>query len=541
MVKLNTASSGRKGSSPLKTVSSVPTARTHEGGLAYVSDEKSELFRLGANLFAGEDTYYESGKDRNTRFSTLVKSVAVSDFDWLAGFLGWLRSDGNIRTASVMGAVDAVNARLAAGLAGGNRGLITSVIQRPDELREVLAYQTSTYGRAIPKPVKRGVSDAAARILDEYAYLKWDGGAGAWRMSDVIEMIHAHPESPEQAELYRLIVNERHGNDYSFDESLLPMIQANRELRRTAAADPTLLLNPKFLRAAGFTWEDALSLAGSKIDKGQLWSALIMGGSVGHMAAIRNLRNMQEAGISKEATDRVIHIIADEDRVAKGRQFPFRYWTAYREAKGSQWMHPLEVALNYSTQNIPELAGETLVLIDTSGSMSATMSGKSKVRMDEAAALYGAAVAVKNAGRVSLHMFADRTMPIPVKKGDSVLRVVDYVNSKNGVVGYGTETVAAVRSLWNGHKRVFIFSDGQSFPDHSGNRYYAGRSGATIDSVVPKDVQVYAWNLAGYKHVDVPSGESTRHQLGGLTDGMFHLPKLIEAGHAGKWPWEMKK
>lgn len=38
--------------------------------------------------------------------------------------------------------------------------MIASVLRRPDEPGELLAYWTATYGRAVPKPVKRGIADA---------------------------------------------------------------------------------------------------------------------------------------------------------------------------------------------------------------------------------------------------------------------------------------------------------------------------------------------------------------------------------------------
>lgn len=42
--------------------------------------------------------------------------------------------------------------------------MIASVLRRPDEPGELLAYWTATYGRAVPKPVKRGIADAVRRI-----------------------------------------------------------------------------------------------------------------------------------------------------------------------------------------------------------------------------------------------------------------------------------------------------------------------------------------------------------------------------------------
>ena len=91
-----------------------------------------------------------------------MRELAVTDPEWTAGLLGWLRGEGNLRTASIVGAAEYVRARLDAGATDGpsNRQVIASVLQRPDEPGELLAYWTATYGRNVPKPVKRGVADA---------------------------------------------------------------------------------------------------------------------------------------------------------------------------------------------------------------------------------------------------------------------------------------------------------------------------------------------------------------------------------------------
>src|SRR5579862_4832692 len=46
----------------------VPGVTTYEGGQGVVSNEQTELFRTGVNLFfGGEKTFYEKGKDRDKR------------------------------------------------------------------------------------------------------------------------------------------------------------------------------------------------------------------------------------------------------------------------------------------------------------------------------------------------------------------------------------------------------------------------------------------------------------------------------------------
>jgi hypothetical protein len=104
--------------------------------------------------------------------------------------LPWLRDEGNMRTAPVVLAAEAIKARLGAGLAGGNRQLVGSVLRRGDEPGEMMAYWTSTYGRAVPQPVKRGIADAVARLYDERAFLRYDSTARGFRFGDVIDLVH---------------------------------------------------------------------------------------------------------------------------------------------------------------------------------------------------------------------------------------------------------------------------------------------------------------------------------------------------------------
>lgn len=88
--------------------------RPRRGRLYYRRDARSELFLLAVANLVGTDTFYEKGGDRDDRFTTLVRQLAVEDPEWTAGLLGWLRGEGNLRTAAIVGAAEFVHARLAA-------------------------------------------------------------------------------------------------------------------------------------------------------------------------------------------------------------------------------------------------------------------------------------------------------------------------------------------------------------------------------------------------------------------------------------------
>jgi hypothetical protein len=504
---------------------STPTGVTHEGGAGFAHDAKSELFLLAVSNFVGEKTFYEKAGDRDARYERLVGEVAVADPGWTLDFLRWLRADANMRSASLVGAVEAVRARIAAKAFGGNRQMVDAVLLRADEPGEVLAYWTSRHGRSVPLPVKNGVADAAVRLYSERNLLKYDTDSHGYRFADVIELVRPKPKDDRQSALFRFAIDRRHGRDGEPPEAL-SMVRNNAQLRRIAAERPGALLSASNLREAGMTWEDVLSLVGAKLDKARLWEALIP--SLGYMAAIRNLRNMDEAGVSDEAAGQLAARLADPAQVAKSRQFPFRFLAAYEQAPSLRWGHALDKALQASLGNLPALPGRSLILVDTSASMSNVgFSAKSKMTPIKAAAVFGVALAAKGE-QVDLCGFADGVFEHKVPKGASVLREIDRFAKRTGEVGHGTQIAGSVQRTFRGHDRVFIISDMQTF---------AGPYGVGVTNVVPHDVPLYGFNLGGYERTAFDAGTKNRHEMGGLTDSTFRIVPLLEAGRAGNWPW----
>jgi hypothetical protein len=172
---------------------------------------------------------------RDDRYTQLIRQLAVADPAWTAGLLGWLRSDGNMRTASIVGAAEFVKARLDATAAGDlapdaaaenaaaggwNRRTIASVLKRANEPGELLAYWTSRYGRRIPKPVKRGIEDAVGELYTERNLLKYDTDSKGFRFGDVIELVHPSPKAVWQGDLFKHAIDRRHNRDNPIPDSL---------------------------------------------------------------------------------------------------------------------------------------------------------------------------------------------------------------------------------------------------------------------------------------------------------------------------------
>jgi hypothetical protein len=529
MAKFNIFRARPAGTSPVATAPA-PSGRTYEGGDGYARDTKSELFLLAVSTMGGEDTFYESGGQRDTRFADLVHKAALADPEWTARLLKWLRGEANMRTASLVGAAEFVLARLVAEADAGvtNRAVVDSVLQRADEPGELLAYWTGTNGRRVPKPIKRGVADAIKRLYDERAVLKWDSDARGFRMADVLNLVHPSPAADWQGSLFRYVLDRRRDGDVAVP-SQLRVVAARRELMAWPVEQRRALFGrpdaADVLRRAGMTWESVAGWLQGPLTR-EVWEALAP--SMGYMALLRNLRNFDEAGMSDEVAAAVAARLADPGKVARSRQFPFRFLSAYEAAPSLRWGHALDQALQASLSNLPALPGRSLILVDTSASMThGTISAKSKVTPAKAAAVFGVALGAKGE-QVDVVGFADGTFRHDIPRGMSVIRGVDRFLKRIGEVGHGTDIIGSLRRTYRGHDRVFIISDMQTI---------GGYYGQGVADAVPRHVPIYGFNLNGYKQAAYATGKANRHEFGGLSDATFRMVPLLEAGQNAGWPF----
>lgn len=498
------------GRGPIQTVGR-QTVANHEGAASFARDAKSDLFLLAVTNFVSEDTFYESAQSRDNRFVKLVHEVTAVDPGWVARFVPWLRNEANMRSASVVMACEYTKA------GGPNpRAVINSACSRADEPGEVLAYWIGVHGRPVPSSVKRGVSDAADRLWNEYSVGKYDGGRVKFRLGDVVNMARPKPKTDDKAALYKYVQDTRFGA--TPDVSRLPMLDARRAVNSGEITRDQLLADPALLKSAGMTWE---ALSGLGAMDAAAWEAVIP--NMGYMALLRNLRNFEEAGISAKVSKYVNDYLSDPEKVAKSRQLPFRFWSAYKNTSGLKYASAIEAALNSSLQNIPAFDGKTLVLLDTSASMRGTYSNRGSISPVEAGAVFSAAIALS--GRdVTLRQFATSVADIKVQKGGSVLREAEKITRAVGSVGHGTDIARAMAS-YNGQDRVVLITDMQT-----------QRAFTRKQSGIPTHVPIFGFNLSGNATTQI-GGDVNEYELGGLTDQTFKLLPLLEARGKGDYPF----
>ena len=274
------------------------------------------------------------------------------------------------------------------------------------------------------------------------------------------------------------------------------------------------------------TWENLKS-------EGKSWKEIFETIDMGHMALLRNLRGVfteiEDAEFCKRYLDKL------KSGVEKGKQFPFRYYSAIDAIKNSTCNHKpliidaLEECMDIALANFPKLKGKTMCLSDNSGSAWGGFTSEygtvTVAKIDNLSSVITAACS--DEGYVG--KFGDRIITYPVSKRQGVLSQAEKISAGQCEdVGGATEggiweffyNAIEKKEHWD---NIFIYSDQQA--GHGGlygtgaqcAKYtkagYGCRGGNMINvyklikeyrkRVNPK-VNVFSIQTAGYTNAVIP-------------------------------------
>lgn len=468
--------------------------KTYERGKGYNLSAHMALYLLIANSLLAGDTFYEGQADRLVRLEALATQLNREDPAYVAALAHYARSQLHLRTSpTILTAIMFRDRNPYAKFAA------EKVWVRGDEHLEAMAYlQAGGWPRAMLKAVRTRLMGMSAKAL-----LKYSLSDRAVSQRDAIRLTHP-----------------RFGQTSDANLAARYLLKGNKAgaIAGMAEADQQAAL--EVLRSESETWENIISREGST--RGAWAKALEV---MGYMALLRNLRNVAEKlGEDDSALADVYARIKDPEQVRRSKQLPFRFLSASKALPntfvGTRLQDAVHEAANLAVENAPKFDGDTIVLLDFSGSMGATLSDKSQVYRAEASAMLGAILA-KGSGAI-LYGYSNRTWAIPVSKFDTVIQVVEKA-CKNAEWS-GTQTARALANVLqvskNLPKRVVIITDEQAHDDVSrvalpwlkgGNRH------------------LHIINVAGYEPVSTPD-VSGIHRVGGWSERVLDWMVLQEAG-----------
>ncbi|MNQ59426.1 TROVE domain protein [compost metagenome] len=450
-------------------------------------------------------SFYEKDTTRLERIKNLIKKC---DPVFVAKLAVYARNEMHMRSVPLVLIVEL--AKIYSGDSLISK-MITQVIQRADEITELLAYYQMANDRndikklnRLSKQVQKGLA-ASFNKFDEYQFAKYNRD-GVVKLKDALFLVHPKAKDEVQQILFNKIANNTLETPYTWETELskLGQIKYNSEADKQKA----------------FT---------------QKWEELIDSNKIGYMALLRNLRNILEANVSGFHIAKVSDYLSNEKAVLNSKQLPFRFLAAYRELKALNYKYTtmlldaLEDAVMVSAQNIKGFDVNTSVVIacDVSGSMQKNISPKSKVMLYDIGLMLGMLMQNRCKNVVS-GMFGDRWKIINMPKRAILSNVNEYYK-REGEVGYATNGYLVLEDLIKRKEivdKVMLFTDVQMWNNaytkdsfaNSWNRYKA----------IAPNAKLYLFDLAGYGQTPINIEKNDVYLIAGWSDKVFDVLNALD-------------
>jgi hypothetical protein len=478
----------------------------YEGDKAFVLTPEMELYTAVVTTSLS-NKFYEGSLERLERIRVLI---SICEPAFVARLAVYAREILNLRSIPLVLAIELTR------LHRGDRlvsRLTSRIVQRADEITEMLALYgqaNKRHGRKqlnrMSKQVQKGLA-VAFNKFDEYQFAKYNRPAQV-TLKDALFLVHPKAKSEDQQAIFNKIVKDDLDSPYTWEVELSALGQ--------------LRYVNNVVKQAAFC---------------EKWEELIFSNRLGYMATLRNLRNILEANVSIGAIDKVCEYLADPVRIAKSRQLPFRFLSAYRELKNvshgqvSKVLEAMERAVQHSAANIAGYDEATNVLIatDVSGSMQKTISRGSKVQNFDIGLMLAMLLQYRCANVIT-GMFGDTWKVINMPR-NQVLANVDEFHRREGEVGYSTNGYLVIKDLLLRKKMVdklMIFTDCQLWNSNDSSENIANLW-LQYKQVAPH-AKLYLFDLAGYGNTPLKVHRDDVYLIAGWSEKIFDVLNAIEQG-----------
>ncbi len=481
-------------------------AVNHAGEIAYTVTPELELYAtvVTASL---SDQFYEKADKKIERIRELISKVNPL---FVAQLAVYTREQMHLRSVPMVLAIELARVHTGDQLVSK---LVSRIIQRADEITELLAYYQAANQRdgmkklgKLSKQLQRGIA-LAFNKFDEYQFAKYNRDAEV-KLRDALFLSHPKAKDEAQQILFNKIVNNELATPYTWEVELSVLGQQAFE----KDTDRQTAVKAK-------------------------WEELIDSGKLGYMALLRNLRNILLNGVSQAHISKVANRLANEWEVRKSKQLPFRFLAAYRELKEvnslytSLILNALEDAVKVSAANITGFDIETNVLLacDVSGSMQTFVSPRSRIQNYDIGLML--AMLLQSRSKAVVSGFFGDTWKIVNLASNQILANVDELRRREGEVGYSTNGYLVIKDLIDRKvvmDKVLIFTDCQLW-NSNGNGYTIAGLWKQYKALAP-NAKLYLFDLAGYGQLPLRTEGNDVFLIAGWSDKVFDILAAIENG-----------
>lgn len=481
-----------------------------------LNHEKAEAYKLSAEMelysvvvtSSLSSKFYETTEEQIDRIAALIRKC---DHQFVAQLAVYARTKMNLRSIPLFLIVELAKIHSGDNLVSKT---IEKVVLRADEIMELLIcyqWRNKSEGRKklarLSHQVQVGLQHAFNRF-DEYQFAKYDRDNLEVKLRDALFLVHPKAKDDAQQTIFDKIAN-------------------------------------KFLETP-YTWETELSALGQyqfespeakKQAFKEKWEELIGSGKLGYMALLRNLRNILCAEVNDNSLKDVANRLSNPQEVARAKQFPFRFLSAYRELQdctnGNVWliMQALEEAVVATAQNIAGFDEHTRVLLacDVSGSMCRPISEKSTVEAYDVGLVL--AMLLKNRCKhVVSGIFGDSWKVINMP-ASGILSNVMQMYSREGEVGYSTNGYKVIEYLRRrkiAMDKVMLFTDCQMWDSTDDNKTLQDEW--TKYKAMAPQAKLYLFDLVGYGQSPLKMLDNDVALIAGWSDKVFDMLEALENG-----------
>ena len=482
--------------------------KNYEGAKAYAMTPELELYSavVTASL---SDSFYEKQDERVNRIARLVGKVSP---EFVAHLAVYTRTEMHLRSIPLLLLVELAKIHNGDDLVAR---AVEKTVLRADEIMELLmCYQWRNPSNderkklaRLSRQLQNGLQRAFNRF-DEYQFAKYDRDNLEVKLRDALFLVHPKAKDEPQQVIFDKIVNRQLEIPYTWETELSALGQQKFESDEARA------------RAFAMKWQE-----------------LIESGKLGYMALMRNLRNILQCDAPVNAVQRVCSRLSDAGQVAKSKQLPFRYLSAYREiekvnsANTAMMMNALEAAVKCSASNIEGFDDNTRVLLasDVSGSMWSPISQRSTVRNFDIGLLLS--MLLRNrCKQVVSGIFGDdwKVVNMPT---DNILMATRQLEKLGNSVGFSTNGYKVIDWLIEQEMvmdKVMMFTDMQMW-DSTGRHKGFENSWKEYKKMAP-EAKLYLFDLAGYGQLPMRFAEPDVYLIAGWSDRVFDVLSAIDKG-----------
>jgi len=477
-----------------------PNTTNRQGHEAYSLDKWLRLLTM-LNTLKLENQFYRSENETMRELKSLVDSCAKEDTYLAAQCIVYSRCVGEgMRSVNHLAA-----SYLAPHCAGqewakrfyslwNKKTSSGGTIFRPDDMAEILACFSAMNKTSLTNSMKKGFK-SAIESMDAYSLLKYKAP-----LIDVINLVHP---TPSASKAYVVHNSER----VSVIDAIMKGLSVSADTWEVAQSDAGQEV-AKAVKEGKIDKSDAEKIL--KEAKAENWSALLNEGKLGILAALRNIRNILKTDAKSSTVDALCALLSDAEAIRKGKIMPYQIDLANEvlmaEFSTSDARKISQALLRGYETAVPNLAemlpGRNLVMVDFSGSMSASVADpKRETRyksscMDKAALI---AATIAKATNADIIRFGSSAEYVNWNANSDVFSIARSMKRDMG----GTSLAAAwVAAQGSGRKydRVFILSDNECNRGSSYSSYMNYVKGVGSPYVYSVDMAAYGTTqLAGDK------------------------------------------